>query len=234
MNPPIIITIDGPAGAGKSTTARRVAESLGYVYIDTGAMYRAVTLAAIKQQVPITEADLGAMCADLKIELTQGSGGQRTLLNGNDVTEAIRQPDVTSLVSQVSSFPLVRRHLVQRQREIGINGGVVMDGRDIGSVVFPNAQVKVFLVADLEARTLRRLADEQAKGFAIDEDSLRDQIARRDKLDSERAASPLKKPDGAVEIDTTNLTIDEQVKKIIDLAHNYQTTYGLISAFGKF
>jgi len=234
VNPPIIVTIDGPAGAGKSTTARRVAESLGYVYIDTGAMYRAVTLAAIQQHVPITEADLGAMCERLRIQLTQGAGGQRTLLNGDDVTEAIRHPDVTSLVSQVSSFPSVRRHLVQRQREIGINGGVVMDGRDIGSVVFPNAQVKVFLVADLDARTRRRLADELAKGISIDEDALRDQISRRDKLDSERAASPLVKPDGAVEIDTTNLTIDEQVKKIIDLAHKYQTTYGLISAFGKF
>lgn len=234
MHPPIIITIDGPAGAGKSTTARRVAEHLGYTYIDTGAMYRAVTLAAIRGKVAIDESALDDLCSHLSIKLTQGSQGQRTLLNNEDVTDAIRDTSVTSLVSQVSSFPAVRRHLVKRQREIGLNGGVVMDGRDIGSVVFPNAQVKIFLVADLEARTRRRLADEQAKGISVDESMLKEQIALRDKLDSERATSPLIKPEGAVEIDTTNLTIDEQVSKILDLVHRYHTTYGLISAFGKF
>lgn len=234
INPPIIITIDGPAGAGKSTTARRVAEHLGYTYIDTGAMYRAVTLAAIRKHVSIDEQTLDAMCSTISITLRQSQNGQRTHLDGEDVTDAIRDAGVTSLVSQVSSFPAVRRHLVKRQREIGINGGVVMDGRDIGSVVFPNAQVKVFLVADLDARTRRRLADEQAKGISVDEETLRDQIALRDKLDSERAASPLIKPEGAVEIDTTHLTINEQVEKILDLVHQYHTTYGLISAFGKF
>lgn len=234
MHPPIIITIDGPAGAGKSTTARRVAEQLGYTYIDTGAMYRAVTLAAIRSRTNLEEHALEELCSNLAIKLTQGPQGQRTLLNDEDVTDAVRDASVTSLVSKVSSFPAVRRHLVQRQREIGLNGGVVMDGRDIGSVVFPNAQVKIFLVADLEARTRRRMADEQAKGISIDEATLKDQIALRDKLDSERAASPLIKPEGAVEIDTTNLTIDEQVNTILELVHQYHTTYGLISAFGKF
>lgn len=233
IHPPIIITIDGPAGAGKSTTARRVAEHLGYTYIDTGAMYRAVTLAAIRKHASIDEATLDAMCSTISITLRQSQNGQRTHLDGEDVTDAIRDASVTALVSQVSSFPAVRRHLVKRQREIGINGGVVMDGRDIGSVVFPNAQVKVFLVADLDARTRRRLADEQAKGISVDEETLKDQIALRDKLDSERAASPLIKPEGAVEIDTTHLTINEQVEKILDLVHQYHTTYGLISAFGK-
>ncbi|MFN6134748.1 MAG: (d)CMP kinase, partial [Bacteroidota bacterium] len=143
----IIIAIDGPAGAGKSTTARRVAEHLGYVYIDTGAMYRAVSLSALRASCPMTDTDLGQLAGACEIHLEPTDGVQRVLLNGEDVTLAIRQADVTAIVSQISAFPSVRKALVKRQRQIGEAGGVVMDGRDIGSVVFPHAEVKVFLVA---------------------------------------------------------------------------------------
>ena len=232
MAQPIIITIDGPAGAGKSTTARKVAGKLGYVYVDTGAMYRAVTLALIRSKMDATEENVVHVMEGMAIELINDENGQRTFLNGDDVTENIRHPSVTALVSTVAAFPRVRRRLVQRQREMGLRGGIVMDGRDIGSVVFPNAHVKVFLIADIEERTKRRLADLKAMGDDVDEDELMRQILERDKEDSERDASPLIQPEGAHVIDTTHMTIDEQVDKIVTLARKYLTTEGLISHFG--
>lgn len=232
MSNRIIITIDGPAGAGKSTTARRVASELGYLYIDTGAMYRAVTLAALRAGVSLNADGLTPLVKTLTIDLVQGEDQQRTILNGEDVTTAIRTPDVTASVSRVSAIPTVRRHLVQRQREIGINGGVVMDGRDIGSVVFPNAEVKVYLIADINERARRRMEDLKVQGESVTVDDMVQRITERDKLDSEREASPLIKPEGAVEIDTTDLTIDEQVDRIIKLARNYLKAYAYISTFG--
>lgn len=227
----IVITIDGPAGAGKSTTARRVAEELRYIYIDTGAMYRAVTLAAIRNNVPFTESDLNTLCNGLIIDLTQTADGQRTYLNGVDVTSDLRKPEVTNMVSQVSSFHSVRVHMVQRQREMGLKGGIVMDGRDIGSIVFPNAQVKIFLIADLEVRAKRRFLEQPSETVSIEE--LSRQLADRDKFDSERSESPLVKPDGAVVLDTTHLTIDEQVTEILKIVRGYQRTEGLVSKYLK-
>ena len=226
----IIIAIDGPAGAGKSTTARRVAEHLGYVYIDTGAMYRAVSLAALRMSCPMTDTDLGNLAGECDIRLEPADGTQRVVLNGEDVTLAIRQADVTSVVSQISTFPSVRKALVRRQRQIGEQGGVVMDGRDIGSVVFPHAEVKVFLVAGVDERVRRRLLEAQSRGEQISESQVRQQIVSRDEIDSSRLESPLVKADGAVEIDTTSCTIDEQVQRILDLVTSYQTTHSIVSA----
>ena len=227
---PIIIAIDGPAGAGKSTTARRVAERLGYIYIDTGAMYRAVSLAALRSGCAMTDDALGALAQASDIRLEPTEGAQKVLLNGEDVSLAVRQADVTAIVSQVSAFPAVRRALVQRQRDIGSAGGVVMDGRDIGSVVFPHAEVKVFLVAGTDERVRRRLLEAQARGENITEDDVRMQIMSRDEYDSTRAESPLVKATGAVEVDTTSCTIDEQVQRILELVKAYQTTHSIVSA----
>jgi cytidylate kinase len=155
-------------------------------------------------------------------------------MNAEDVTAAIRGADVTGNVSQVSAFPLVRRALVQRQRMLGLHGGIVMDGRDIGSVVFPHAEVKVYLIADTNERVQRRLKEATARGEHISEEEVRRQIVDRDAYDSSRAESPLVKAEGAHEIDTTHLTIDEQVEKILELADTYQKTYSIVSAFGNF
>lgn len=232
MPVPIIITIDGPAGAGKSTTARKVAEHLGYIYIDTGAMYRAVTLAAIEADTPLTTEGLCALVERLSIELRTDERGQRTFLNGLDVSDRLREPDVTAMVSRVSAEPCVREHLVALQRLMGTAGGVVMDGRDIGSVVFPHAHVKIYLVASIAERARRRVQDLLALGQHVNLDDVITQIAERDRLDSSRETSPLVKPDGAVEIDTTHRTIDEQVQDIIRLAHNYQKAHHYITTYG--
>jgi cytidylate kinase len=231
MSQRLTIAIDGPAGAGKSTTARKVAEHLGYVYIDTGAMYRAVTLAALQRDTTFEDVALGELAESLDIRLEPTTDGQLVLVNGEDVTRAIREAAVTSNVSQVSVFPRVRRALVQRQRMLGLHGGVVMDGRDIGSVVFPHAEIKVFLVADVDERVRRRVIDADQRGEHLDVETVRRHIIERDKLDSEREVSPLIKPEGAVEIDTTHCTIDDQVQRILELVDGYQKTYSLVSAF---
>ncbi|MCM3571685.1 MULTISPECIES: (d)CMP kinase [Mesobacillus] len=219
MSRRISIAIDGPAAAGKSTVAKIVAEKLTYIYIDTGAMYRALTYKALNKGAGLdSEAELIDILNDTSIELMPGETGQKVLLDGIEVTNEIRSADVTNQVSYVAVHELVRKEMVKRQQEFAVDGGVVMDGRDIGTHVLPNAEVKVFLLASVEERAQRRHAENIQKGFPSDLEKLKEEIAARDKIDSEREVAPLKKADDAVEIDTTSLSIQDVVGKIMELA----------------
>jgi cytidylate kinase len=218
MNQGIIIAIDGPAGSGKSTTARLVAQKLGYLYIDTGAMYRAVTLAWIKSKTNLTTDNVDSILNAITIELKQGQNQQIVLLNGFDVSDEIRQPDVTSYVSPISAMKNVRDFLVAQQRNIGKLGGVVMDGRDIGTVVFPEAELKIFLIATPEERAKRRQLELHNKGIDQEYESILKSIIDRDNYDSNREISPLRKASDAVELDTTNLSIEEQCEFVVEKA----------------
>ncbi len=220
MNKKLSIAIDGPAAAGKSTVAKIVAENLSYIYIDTGAMYRALTYKATANKFNLEEEHaLIDLLFATKIELFPSDKGQLVFLDNVDVTDEIRSREVTNSVSFVAKHPQVRKEMVIRQQAFAENGGVVMDGRDIGTHVLPNAEVKVFLLASVEERALRRHSENLQKGFQSDLEKLKEEIARRDKIDSEREAAPLKKADDAIEIDTTSLTIPEVVEKIMALVH---------------
>lgn len=219
MNKRISIAIDGPAAAGKSTVAKIVAEKLTYVYIDTGAMYRALTFKALKEGVALDdEPELISLLNGTTIELLPGEAGQKVLIDGVEVTNEIRTAEVTNQVSYASVHEQVRKEMVKRQQLFAMDGGVVMDGRDIGTHVLPNAEVKVFLLASVEERAQRRHAENIQKGFPSDLAKLEQEIAARDKIDSEREVAPLKKAEDAVEIDTTSLSITDVVEKIMDLA----------------
>ncbi|PEE39357.1 cytidylate kinase [Bacillus cereus] len=218
MDKRISIAIDGPAAAGKSTVAKVVAKELSYVYIDTGAMYRTLTYAALQQKVDIeNEEQLMEVVKNVNIEFQQGENTQLVFLNGQDVSEVIRTPDVTNRVSIVAKHRLVREEMVRRQQELAKKGGVVMDGRDIGTHVLPDAEVKIFMLASVEERAERRHLENLNKGFDSNLEQLKEEIAQRDKLDSEREVSPLKKADDALELDTTSLSIEEVVQKIMGI-----------------
>ena len=218
MEKKISIAIDGPAAAGKSTVAKIVAEELNYIYIDTGAMYRALTFKALNNSVDLEdEKELISILNETVIELFPGEKGQLIYLDNQNVTEEIRQAKVTNSVSIVSKHKLVREEMVRRQQMFAINGGVVMDGRDIGTHVIPSAEVKIFLLASVEERAVRRHTENLQKGYDSDLETLKQEIATRDKLDSERKVAPLKKAEDAIEIDTTSLSIQDVVNKIMDL-----------------
>lgn len=207
-----LIALDGPSGVGKSTTAKRVAARLGWDYLDTGAMYRSVALAVLRAKLTFADpTELAALLPNL--ELSQGSG--RFELNGEDVSEAIRAPEVTALVSPLSADPQVRETLVAQQRRIGGRGRFVVDGRDIGTVVFPSACCKVFLTASVAARAHRRFLELQAKGVPSIEAEVARDLAARDHNDSTRAVAPLKKADDAWELDSSDLTLDQVVEAIV-------------------
>ncbi|MGM0127695.1 (d)CMP kinase [Enterococcus sp. AZ151] len=211
----ISIAIDGPASSGKSTVAKILAKQLNYVYCDTGAMYRAITYLALQNQIDIqAEEPLVALCVNHTISFQQAENGQRVFIDGHEVTKAIRQPDVTNAVSAVSKHVKVREEMVALQQKIGQAGGVVMDGRDIGTAVLPKAEVKIFLVASVEERAERRFKENQEKGIETDFETLKAEIERRDYLDSTREVSPLVQASDAVKIDTTGLTIEEVVAAI--------------------
>jgi cytidylate kinase len=208
-----VVAVDGPSGSGKSTVARGVADALGLSVLDTGAMYRAVTLAVLNGGIDPTDADAAAATArQARIDLDD-----RVLLDGRDVTAEIRGPAVTDAVSIVSAHPGVRKVLVGRQREwVEQHGGGVVEGRDIGTVVFPDAPVKVFLTASGDERARRRQRDERAADREVDVEAARDALGRRDRLDSTRAASPLRQADDAIVIDTTTRDADDVVAEIVE------------------
>lgn len=212
------IAIDGPASAGKSTVAKLVAKKLGYIYCDTGAMYRAVTWAALQKGIAVTDdLALAKLLQDFSLEFVPAEPEQKVLVNGQDVTKAIRMPEVANNVSAVAAQASVRTDLTQRQRDIAQTGGVVMDGRDIGTTVLPQAEVKIFLIASVAERALRRHKENLEKGIPSNLKILEDEIAQRDYKDSHREISPLVKAVDATEVDTTSLNIDEVVAVIMDL-----------------
>lgn len=210
----VVVAIDGPAGAGKSTIAKRLAERLGFTYIDTGAMYRAVALWAVRQSVDFADPHrMEQLALAAAIELAPG----RIQLNGEDVTAAIRTPEVSSGASKIAVIPGVRRAMVAKQREIGRKVSVVMEGRDIGTVVFPDADVKVFLDANPEERVRRRLRESRAKGEEVSESVLAAQMKERDQRDSTRADAPLSQAPDALYLDSTVLTIEEVEEAILKM-----------------
>ncbi|MEM0962604.1 MAG: (d)CMP kinase [Bacteroidota bacterium] len=218
----MIVAIDGPAGSGKSTTARRVAERLGWLYLDTGAMYRAVGVAFRDQSLPFTDDAARGLVSGLDIRLTPGPDRVHVSLDGADVTDRIRTPDAAEAASLASALGPVREAMVALQRRVAKATdarGVVLEGRDIGTVVFPDADVKFFLVADLDARARRRLADFAVGGSEPDAgtlDAVRSELAARDARDAGRDLAPLKAAPDAVTLDTTTLTIDQQVEHVLD------------------
>lgn len=220
----LIIAIDGPVGSGKTTLARRVAEMLGYVYIDTGAMYRAVALKALRQGVAIDPQNaeaLEALAHETRIDLRAQNEGQRAFLDGEDVTGAIRTPEVAQAASKVAVIPGVRQVLVAEQRRAGQQGGVVMEGRDIGSVVFPDAKLKIFLTASPEVRAERRWREHQQKGDNTDLARTLEEIRERDRRDRERASSPLVRAPDAVVVDSTAMEPEEVARLVVMLAREH-------------
>lgn len=219
----MIIALDGPAGSGKSTTAKLVGKELNFMYIDTGAMYRA--MACMVKNSGVDYFDKNGIIALLdQTAITQqiepDSGNTRTLLNGVDVSEAIRTPEISKGVGPVCEISEVRKKLVALQREMGKTGNVILDGRDIGTVVFPDADFKFFMDANIKVRAQRRFEELSAKGMSVDVNEVEADIAERDRRDSERADSPLKQADDAILIDTTKLSIEEQVAEIVRIVNS--------------
>lgn len=221
----IVIAIDGPAGSGKSTVAKLVAKRLSYLYVDTGAMYRAVALKALRLGMNVhDEVMMSHLAQATDIALQQQSDGSvRVLLDGEDVTEAIRTPEVSEASSVVSAHLGVREALTARQKLLAKQGGVVMEGRDVQTVVAPDAEVKVFLTASLEERARRRWLEMRQRGIDIAYEQVLQELGERDERDSSRSVAPLRKAPDAVEIDTTNMTIDEVVDKIVELVRRKQS-----------
>ena len=210
----IVVAIDGPAGAGKSTIAKLAAEKLGYAYIDTGAMYRSVAWKFLQTGKPFDEDFISGLSKTMLIDFKPEAKINRVFVDG---TEGTRTPEVTAIVSRVAAIGAVREAMVDQQRRMGEAGGVLMDGRDIGTVVFPNAQLKIFLTASVEERARRRYAEMVAKGQQVDLQQLQADIAERDKQDSERAISPLRQAEDALLLDTSDMGISEVTERILQL-----------------
>ena len=219
----MIIAIDGPAGAGKSTVARGLAAQLGYMYVDSGAMYRAVALWAVRNSVALDDdAALGQAAGKLRLEFRGALPGQRLWVDGEDVEDTIRTPEISEAAAQVASLPSVRQKLVEAQRQLAANvssdGGVVMEGRDIGSVVFPQAELKIFLTASLAERARRRLEELRRRGEPVDSSQVRLEVEERDHRDRTRAHSPLVRAPDAVDLITDGMTPEQALERVVQLA----------------
>ena len=217
--PKLVIAIDGPVGSGKSTLARRVAALLGYVYVDTGAMYRSIALKALRRGISLNATDqLASLASETRIDLRAQDGTQQVFLDDEDVSTAIRTAEVAQAASKVAVVPEVRKVLVAEQRRAGERGGVVMEGRDIGSVVFPDAQLKIFLTASPEVRAERRWREHVQKGDAIDLARTVEEVHERDRRDRERSASPLVRAKDAVVVDSSAMEPEEVARLVVLLA----------------
>lgn len=213
----INVAIDGPAGAGKSTVARAAAKELGFIYVDTGALYRAVGVYCLRNSIVTTDVDaVGTILEGITVELKFIDGIQHVFLNGDDVSTEIRLPEASMAASNVSAIPSVRAFLFDLQRDIAAKNNCLMDGRDIGTVVLPNAQVKIFLTADPEERAKRRFLELQEKGSTVTFKEVLDDLLVRDYNDSHREIAPLKPAEDSVVINTTGLTLEESINKIIE------------------
>ena len=213
-----VVAIDGPAGTGKGTITKAVAQKLNLIYIDTGAMYRSVTLKALKNNIrPEETKKIEEMLKNISIKINNNKGIQQVLLDGEDVTEEIRTKKVDSTVAVYSAIKQIREKMTPLQRKMKNDGNIIMEGRDIGTAVFPNADVKIYLDASVEERANRRYKQNQEKGIKCNYEEILEAIKERHKLETEREIAPLKQADDAVYIDTTNLTIEEVVKKVIEV-----------------
>lgn len=213
----IIIAIDGPAASGKSTAAKYLAEKQGYVYLDTGAMYRAITYLALRNKIVDDVEAVIEMTKNINIDLKFENGITRVFVNSEEVTDKIRTREVNAKVSEISKIPEVRVQMVKIQRQMSARGSLVAEGRDITTVVFPNADIKIFMTADIDVRAQRRLKEFQEKGINTTFEEVKENLNMRDKLDSGRKVSPLTKAKDAFELDTTHLSVQEEINRILDL-----------------
>ena len=217
MNQDVIaVAIDGPAGAGKSTIARAAAAQLGFVYVDTGALYRTIGLAVCRRGIDGTDVPgILTTLPEIQVGLTYQDGAQHVLLDGEDVSDAIRTPQISTYASQVSSVPEVRAYLLDLQRDLARRQSVIMDGRDIGTVILPNAKVKIFLTASPEKRAARRCAELREKGQDVTVEGILADMERRDALDASRTVAPLKQAEDAVLVDTSDLTLEQSIEAVL-------------------
>jgi len=219
-NKKLVIAIDGPAASGKSTTARQVAQILNYLYIDTGAMYRALTLEVLNNHISEkNEIEVVKIAKEVNIQLVPGTQRPLTLLNGVDVSEDIRLPEITRIISTISAYKEVREIMKLKQRKLAKSRGIVMDGRDIGTVVLTHADIKIFMDASADKRTDRRVNELKEKSIPVNRERIKEEIIQRDLIDSTRDVAPLKPAVDSIIIDTSNMTIDDQVQKIIDIVN---------------
>ena len=216
----LIIAIDGPSGAGKSTLSKALSTQLGYTNIDTGAMYRAVALLATRNQIPLDDAPaLSQLCRNMQLEFQRNGDAEKVLVDGEDISGAIRMPEVSLLTSKVAACPAVREELLRMQQQLGSGGGVVLEGRDIGTVVFPQAEIKFFLSASAEERGRRRFEELQARGMNVDLAQTIEEVRARDAADSSREHAPLCRAEDAIDIDSTVLNIDQVLDFMLGVVH---------------